>query len=408
MSSGLHSGLRAARVKAGLQQRELAARVGVSRQALSALEAGTTVPSTSLALQLARALGCRVEELFWLGDDEAPFEADLVGAGAGEDRRKRVAVAEVGERWVAHLLDGEGTGAAGTPADGLRAGRRVRPLRAASALRRNLLVAGCDPALGLLGGHLAERFPQARLHWVEAGSTAALEMLARGEVNLAGLHLYDEESGEFNVAAVRAKFDCIGNPGRVPEPSRDRHQPTPSARTRLGTPGRASSPAPYAIIARPMRVVTLAAWEEGLVVAPGNPRRLRHVADLAQRKVRVVGREPGSGAQQLLVRLLARAGLRPSAIDVVSQAHGHAALAAAVAAGAADTGIATRAAAVNHGLDFVPLAESRFDLVVPAAEDERLDRLLDVLAGRPFKRDLGSVVGYGTARTGRLVAEVAA
>src|SRR5207247_8473978 len=142
---------------------DVAARVGVSRQALSALEAGATVPSTSLALQLARALGCRVEDLFWLSDDQAPLEAALVAAP--DDGRKRVAVAPVGERWVAHLLDGEGPPV--VPADGVRAGRRVRPLRAAAALRQNLLVAGCDPALGLLGGHLGERFPAARLHWIE-------------------------------------------------------------------------------------------------------------------------------------------------------------------------------------------------------------------------------------------------
>src|SRR3954449_12806550 len=96
------SGLRGLRLRAGMQQRELAERVGVSRQTLSSLESGDTVPATSIALELARVLGCRVEDIFWLTGDESPFDATLVGpeevdrvAGA------RVAVAVVEDRWVA-------------------------------------------------------------------------------------------------------------------------------------------------------------------------------------------------------------------------------------------------------------------------------------------------------------------
>jgi molybdate-binding protein len=272
---------------------------------------------------------------------------------------------------VAHLLDGEGEGSRGVPADGvlvLRSkGNTMRPLREAASLRANLLVAGCDPALGLLGAHLGDRFPAGRLHWVEAGSTAALEMLARGEVNVAGLHLRDEESGQYNVAAVRRR-----------------------------------------LAGGAWRVVNLSQWEEGLVVAPGNPRKFRRVGDLAGKGVRVVGREPGAGAQQLLLRLAARDGLAAGALDVVAVAHGHLAVAAAVAVGTADAGIATRAAAVSHGLGFVPLEEARFDLVLPAAPDERLERLLDVLASARFRRDLGSVAGYGSGKTGRVMAELSA
>ena len=170
--------LRARRIAAGLQQRELADRAGISRQTLGSLESGETVPATSIALALARALGCRVEDLFWLGHDDAPFEAVLVPNGhptlrpAPHPSARRVAVAAVAERWVAHALDGGanadadgGTGAASflVPADGVlldervsraRKGRaRVRPLRDTALLRQNVLAAGCDPALGLLGGH---------------------------------------------------------------------------------------------------------------------------------------------------------------------------------------------------------------------------------------------------------------
>jgi molybdate-binding protein/DNA-binding XRE family transcriptional regulator len=375
----LHSALRQRRLEAGLQQRELADRVGVSRQTLGALEAEESVPATSIALQLARVLGCRVEDLFWLGEEDSPLEAVLVGRPdeAPGAQRKRVALAVVEERWVAHLLDE--SAASLTPADGLlaapvrkEAGKRplrVRPLRESKALRENLFAAGCDPALALLSGHLGERWQGSRLHWLEAGSGAALDLFAERQVHLAGVHLFDEESGEHNVTPVRR---------------------------RLG--GRA------------LVLVNLAVWEQGLVVAAGNPRKLRGIADLARKGVRVVGRESGTGSQELFNRLAAEEGVPRRAVDVVATARGHLAVAQTVAAGGADAGIATRAAAASHGLEFLPLAEARFDLVLARehAEDQRLRRMLDVLQSTRFKRDLGGLCGYGTARTGQIVAEVSA
>jgi putative molybdopterin biosynthesis protein len=376
------SALRELRLKAGLQQRDLADRVGVSRQTLSALEAGDSVPSTSIALGLARVLGCRVEEIFWISDQATPLDAVLVeqGAASGEvsGLRRRVALAAVDERWVAHLLDGDSATAFVVPADGVLAGGgarakardtvRVEPFRESEAMRDNVFVAGCDPALALLAAHLGERYKAGRLHWLEAGSGAALDLLAERKVHLAGVHLYDEESRDHNVAPVRR---------------------------RLG--GRA------------MLLVNLAVWEQGLVVAAGNPRQIRGVADLARKGVRVVGREPGTGAQELFTRLAADEGVPRKAVEVVAVARGHMAVAQAVASGAADVGIATRAAASAHGLEFRALAEARFDLVMPAAAaaDPRLERLLEVLGSHRFKRDLGGLAGYGTTRTGQVVAEIA-
>jgi putative molybdopterin biosynthesis protein len=379
--------LRELRIKSGLRQNQLAARASISRQSLGAIEAGETVPATNIALQLARALGCRVEDIFSLADTGGSLDATLIatanepGAALAAAGRKRVALAEVGGRWLGHLLDGDGTEAPVAPADGLlepdrarslgsaRPLQRVRPLRASEELRQNLFGAGCDPALALLGGHLRDQLAGPRLHWVQAGSTAALDLLARGEVHLAGLHLFDQDTGEFNVAAVRRRFE-----------------------------GRA------------MVVVNLAAWEQGLVVAPGNPRRIRKVGDLGRKGVRVIGRERGSGSDELFTRLTMQAGLPRKAVAVVAVARGHLAVARAIGTGGADTGIATRAAATSCGLDFLPLAEARFDLAMSAetASDPRVQRLLEVLTSPSFRRDLGGLPGYGTARTGNLIAELAA
>src|SRR3989442_1521054 len=120
--SRLRNGLRDRRVKAGLQQRELAERVGVSRQTLSSLESGETVPATSIALALAGALGCRVEELFWLTGAETRVDAGL-GGGAAPGRG--VAIALVEDRWVAPPL----AGGLRVPADGVVTRRRRGVLR---------------------------------------------------------------------------------------------------------------------------------------------------------------------------------------------------------------------------------------------------------------------------------------
>ncbi len=356
----VRAAVRDLRQRAGWKQQELAARIGVSRQALSAIEAGETVPSTTLALELARALDCRVEDLFALEDGGRNIEATLVAERLSSGRR--LALGLVAGRWLAHPLEGEPL----VPADAIEAGPGrsgrvcVEPLRDRETLQTNLLVAGCDPALGLLAGHLGQGVRPLRLHWFERASGAALEGLARGEVHLAGAHLHD------NVAAARAR-------------SGD----------------------------RPMVLVNVASWEQGLVVAPGNPKRIRTAADLA--RVRVVTREVGAGARELLERLLKEVKVRHSTLRIVATAGGHQAVARLVAAGSADVGVATRAAAVSSGMDFVPLAVARFDLVIPTAlvADPRVQRLIETLASLRFRRELGAVPGYETGRTGATVAEVA-
>lgn len=378
----MRSSLRTMRQHLGMKQQELATRVGVSRQTLSAIEAGSTVPSTLIALGLARVLRCRVEDLFSVEDESCNLRAWLAGEGTGRARasasaaashKLRLALGQVGKEWVARPLDGDSTLALGTPADGIAtlprektplAKVRVRPLRDLEALLRNLFVAGCDPALGLLGRHLEERLHGPRLHWIDVASRAALEELAAGRVHIAGLHLGDMNAGNLNAATVRGRFGDA-----------------------------------------PMTLVTLAAWELGMVYRLRGGRSFRKVADLADKGTRVVGREPGAGARHLLESALARAGLKLADLDVVAIAHGHRAVAQMVAMKVGDVGIATRAVAVPFGLGFAPLAESRFDLAFHAesASDSRVQMLLECLTSGRFRKDLGAMTGYRTTHTGDTV-----
>ena len=112
----LGSGLRRARQKSGLRQGELAARAGISRQTLSVLESGRGQPSTLIALNLARVLGCRVEELFWLDEESGAVRAETAGEAAGAGRALAGVVAG---RWVAHPLRHDDPLAVVTAADAL-------------------------------------------------------------------------------------------------------------------------------------------------------------------------------------------------------------------------------------------------------------------------------------------------
>ena len=377
----IHSGLRRRRQLAGLTQLELSGRADLSRQRLSVLESGQTAPSTAVALRLAAILGCRVEDLFWIEEEPGEILAELAGEGRapargrGSESGARVVLGLVKDRWVAHRLHPDDPSSLTVAADALIATERapgervrVRPLGSAAALRNNLLVCGCDPALGILAARAAQGAEGLRPIWVPAASDAALKTLARGHAHLAGAHLFDEDAREHNVPFVRRAF-----------------------------PGRA------------MLVVTLADIEEGFAVPKGNPRRIRKPEDLARPDVRLINREPGAGARRLLDRVLRKAGIQPGAVEGYERlARGHLQVAQQVASGAADVGVVARSAALAYGLDFVPLAEERFDLVLPreASDDPRVARFLETLQGRAFRRELAAVGGYDASHSGDVVAEI--
>src|ERR1700730_4281455 len=155
----LENGLRRARQRSGLQQGELASRAGISRQTLSALEAGRAQPSTLIALTLARALGCRMEELFWLRDGGDTVRAQMATAPRGAGRSFAGLVAG---RWMAHPLRPDDPFAFLAPADALLTRGGLRLLRPRESVEANLLVTGGDPGLGGPGGALAARLPPPR------------------------------------------------------------------------------------------------------------------------------------------------------------------------------------------------------------------------------------------------------
>ena len=357
----------------GIAAAELARRVDVSRQTIYAIEAGTYVPNTELALRLARELEVTVDELFSLrleprksSDSMAAEVLSASAAAAGQP----VQICQLGARWVSVPVTA-------SPyympeADGIikRAGRsRGRAdlvvFAREEASHKRLVLAGCDPAGSLLA-HTVERVSGVEIVPAAASSRLALEWLRQGKVHIAGSHLEDPKTGEFNLPFVRDAF-----------PDEE------------------------------MLVVTFARWEEGLVVARGNPKRVRKTEHLARRGVRFINRESGSGSRALLDRLLEKSGICASSVHGYDRlAHGHLAAAYAVASGLADACVATRSAARSFGLDFVPLHSARYDLVLrrPTADLPAVKAFLDVLQRATLRRKLEALAGYDTMQTGAFVA----
>jgi putative molybdopterin biosynthesis protein len=295
----------------------------------------------------------------------------------GEDEFVRVTLGQVDGRVIATpLTRGAGVvmslvradGIVQVPrfSEGLHAGAEVQVelLRDPSEIASTIVAIGShDLALDLLASHIRRFAPAVRLSSANVGSLGGLTALKRRDAHLAGTHLLDEATGEYNRPFLNRLL-----PGEE------------------------------------VVLINLTYRDQGFIVPPGNPRGLRGLADLARPGVRFVNRQKGSGTRVLLDYHLARAGIEPAAIGGYEREEfTHMAVAAAVLSGAADVGLGILAAAHALGLEFVPLFQERYDLAVPRRhwESELLAPLRHAIASPEYRAAVIALGGYDVRDMGR-------
>jgi putative molybdopterin biosynthesis protein len=321
----------------------------------------------------------------WLG--RRPLELPEVEASltrkitspAGDDDYIRVALGRVGEKLLAApLARGAGVITSLVRADGLvllprgeqgaEAGQKVRVklMRSQSELDKTIFCIGShDVILDLLAQFLAEH--DRRFVSSNVGSQGGLVALGRGEAHLAGSHLLDPETGDYNLAALEQYLPGIS-----------------------------------------VRLVTLVHREQGLMVRRGNPKRIASLASLTRPEVGFMNRQRGAGTRVLLDYQLNLLGIATSNIRGYNQEeYTHLGVAAAVASGRADCGLGIPAAAQALDLDFIPLFHERYDLVIPKefAVSPLLAPLWDVMDGLKFRNAVSALPGYDVREMGKIILE---
>jgi molybdopterin molybdotransferase/putative molybdopterin biosynthesis protein len=326
----------------------------------------------------------------------APLLADLEGAAPrerpsttahlarklpsaiGMDDWVRVRLGRVRDRVVATPLPrGAGVLTSLVRADGLlvvpsgveghHAGAEVRVelLRGLGEIDRGIVAIGShDMVLDLAASALRAEDPRITLASSNVGSLGGLVALRDGLCHLAGSHLLDPATGEYTVPYVDK------------------------------------------LLGADVAVVRLVHRDQGLIVAPGNPLELAKIDDLTRPGLRYVNRQRGAGTRVLLDHELALCGIDPADITgYTREEHTHLAVAAAVAAGRADAGLGIMAAARAFGLDFVPVTQEPYDLVLRAEDldDDRLAPLWDLLSRPGFRAEVEAQGGYSCAETGRRI-----
>jgi putative molybdopterin biosynthesis protein len=336
------------REKRGLSAAALAALVGVSRQTIYAIEAGTYVPNTVTSLQLARALGVSVEDLFSLPGAVNQPRVEAV-APLSAIPGQPVQLCRIDERLVATapspfpwFLP---------PSDAIMTGKTRAQIGDPSAdFSNRLLIAGCDPAISVLARHM--QASGVELILAHRNSTQALALLKGGLVHVAGTHLHSN------------------------------------------------------VFPKDSAVFSFAVWEEGIVTATGNPKGIRGVEDFSRKDIRIVNREAGAGSRILLDAQLKRLKIGANLVTGYKTiASGHLAAASEVRTGAAYCCIATRAAARAFGLGFIPLLSERYDFAIQRKHLDlpAIQMLLNTLNRAGFRRELDCAGGYDTRTSGQRV-----
>jgi putative molybdopterin biosynthesis protein len=299
---------------------------------------------------------------------------------AGDDDFVRVAVGRVGNRLLAApLARGAGVITSLVRADGLALLPRgsqgmpagsdleVRLYRSPEEIDNTIFATGShDITLDLIAQFLSSA--NRRLTTANVGSIAGLVALSRHEAHLAGSHLLDPESGEFNISSVRQYLSDV-----------------------------------------PVVIIALVGRSQGLLIPKGNPKQINSIADLTRDDVIFVNRQRGAGTRVLLDYQLQQLDISPESIrGYQNQEYTHLAVGAAIASGRADCGMGIAAVTQSLDLDFIPLFEERYDLIIPQEYTDGilLAPLISLLDDREFRKMVAALPGYDITPMGKIIAKL--
>ncbi|MBM4299238.1 MAG: molybdopterin biosynthesis protein, partial [Deltaproteobacteria bacterium] len=252
--------------------------------------------------------------------------------------------------------------------EGINAGEEVEIelLRPAEAIDRTVLCTGShDLTIDVLGDELKRNFPGMRIAASNVGSLGGLTAIQRGETHIAGTHLLDMATGRYNVPDIQRSI----------------------AKT-------------------PIVLVHLVRRQQGLLVAPGNPKNIAALKDIARTDIRFVNRQPGSGTRVLLDYELQKLRVEPRAIHGYEREEfTHMGVAVAIASGLADVGLGVRSAANALNLEFIPVGEEEYDLLIRRSffASDAGANLLQVIRSAEFRKAVEALGGYDAGVSGELV-----
>ena len=303
-----------------------------------------------------------------------------VASSLGQEEFLRVKLGKVGNKLIAtpvsrgagvlmSLVRADGFVRIPAMSEGIGAGTEVNVelLRTKDEIENTIVCIGShDNALDLLANSLKKKYPRLSLSSAHVGSMGGLMALKKGEAHIAGTHLLDEETGEYNVSYIKRLLSD-----------------------------------------KKVILINLVYREQGLLVPKGNPKNIKGFNDLTREEVVFINRQSGAGTRLLTDKHLKDLGINPGSVKGYDREEfTHMGVASAVLTGIADTGLAILASARALGLDFIPVAKERYDLAIPADfyNTEMIESLLKIIrAEDEFKNMVMSLGGYDVSDMGKIV-----
>jgi putative molybdopterin biosynthesis protein len=307
------------------------------------------------------------------------YPTKKIASRLGVEEFLRVKLGQVGNRIVATPLPrGAGMITSITEADGIiripnhsegikeNETAEAELLKPVSSIRDTIVIVGShDNSLDILADQLKALHSHITLSSSHVGSMGGLMAIKKGVCHLAGSHLLDTSDGSYNKSYIKRYLPDV-----------------------------------------PVKLVNLVMRDQGLIVLPKNPKKIKGIEDLDREDISFINRQGGSGTRILLDYRLKQLGMDPGNIKGYdADEFTHMSVAAAVLSGRADVGLGIYAAAKALGLDFIPVVTEQYDLVIPEIyfESENIRLLLETIRTPQFKKQVVALGGYSTEKTGEFM-----